>query len=98
MIRHLVPNVFPIAFASLVLRVPGAILTEATLSFLGFGDPGAPTWGRMLNHAWGHGAFGRLAWWWVIPPGLAITVICLAFVFMGHAIDEVVNPRLRRRR
>ena len=98
MIRHLVPNVFPIAFASLVLRVPGAILTEATLSFLGFGDPAAPTWGRMLNHAWGHGAFGRLAWWWIIPPGLAITTICLAFVFMGHAIDEVVNPRLRRRR
>ncbi|MCW3977718.1 MAG: ABC transporter permease, partial [Candidatus Bathyarchaeota archaeon] len=40
----------------------------------------------------------RLAWWWILPPGLAITTLCLAFVFMGHAFDEIVNPRLRRRR
>lgn len=97
MFRHLVPNVLPLAFASMVLSVPGAIITEAVLSFLGFGDPAAPTWGRMLNHAFGFGAFGRLAWWWILPPGLAITILCLAFVFMGHAVDEIVNPRLRRR-
>lgn len=97
MFRHLIPNVFPITFASLVLSVPGAIITEAVLSFLGFGDPGAATWGRMLNHAFGFGAFGRLAWWWILPPGLAITFICLSFVFIGHAVDEMVNPRLRKR-
>ena len=98
MLKHLVPNVLPIAFASLVLSVPSAILFEATLSFLGFGDPRAPTWGKMLHHAFGFGGFTQLAWWWIIPPGLAITFLCLAFVFMGHAVDEVVNPRLRRRR
>lgn len=98
MTKHLVPNVLPIAFASLVLRVPAAILFEASLSFLGFGDPRVPTWGKMLHHAFGFGAFTRLAWWYIIPPGLAITLLCLAFVFMGHALDEVVNPRLRRRR
>lgn len=96
--KHLVPNVLPVAFASLVLSVPSAILFEAALSFLGFGDPRVPTWGKMLHHAYGFGAFTRLAWWWIIPPGLAITTLCLAFVFMGHALDEVVNPRLRRRR
>ena len=98
MIRHLVPNVFPIVISSFVLRVPGAILREAALSFLGFSDPSAPTWGRMLNLAFGHQAFLRNAWWWVVPPGLAITLICLSFVFMGHAVDEIINPRLRRRR
>ena len=98
MMRHLVPNVLPIALAAMVLGVPGAILTEAGLSFLGFGDPTAPTWGKMLQSAWHYGAFDRLAWWWVIPPGLAITLICVAFVFIGHALDEIVNPRLRRRR
>jgi peptide/nickel transport system permease protein len=97
MFKHLIPNVFPITFASLVLSVPGAIITESVLSFLGFGDPRAATWGRMLNHAFGFGAFGRLAWWWILPPGLAITFICLSFVFIGHAVDEMVNPRLRRR-
>jgi peptide/nickel transport system permease protein len=98
MIKHLIPNVLPIAFASLVLGVPAAILFEAALSFLGFGDPRVPTWGKMLHQAFGFGAFTRMAWWWLIPPGLAITTLCLAFVFMGHALDEVVNPRLRRRR
>lgn len=98
MMKHLIPNVLPIAFASLVLRVPAAILFEASLSFLGFGDPRVPTWGKMLHHAFGFGAFTHLAWWWLIPPGLAITLLCISFVFMGHALDEVVNPRLRRRR
>lgn len=96
--RHLIPNILPIAFASLVLSVPGAILTEASLSFLGFGDPGAPTWGRMLHSAFSFGAFGNLAWWWIVPPGLAILFICLSFAFIGHAVDNVINPRLRRRR
>lgn len=98
MTKHLVPNVLPVAFASMVLSVPGAILTEASLSFLGFGDPSSPTWGRMLQQAFGFGAFKALAWWWIIPPGLALTALCLSFVFMGHAVDEVINPRLRRRR
>ncbi len=82
--------------SALVLAVPGAIITEAALSFLGFGDPNQATWGRMLYDAYQHGG---LPYWWVwIPPGLTITIICIGFVFMGHAIDEIVNPRLRRRR
>jgi len=98
MARHLVPNIFPVALASLVLSVPGAVLAEAALSFLGFGDPRVPTWGKMLNYAFGHGAFENGAWWWFVPPGIAITMLSLTFVFMGFAIDEIVNPRLRRRR
>jgi peptide/nickel transport system permease protein len=98
MTKHIIPNVLPVAFASLVLAVPGAILFEAALSFLGFGDPRVPTWGKMLQYSYGFGGFTRLAWWWIIPPGLAIISLCLAFVFMGYAFDEIVNPRLRRRR
>jgi len=96
--RHLVPNVFPIVAASMVLAVPGAIITEAALSFLGFGDPLAPTWGKMLHEAQEVGAFSSLAWWYILPPGFAITILCVGFVFIGHALDEIVNPRLRRRR
>lgn len=98
MTKHIIPNVLPVAFASMVLAVPGAILFEAALSFLGFGDPRVPTWGKMLQYAYGFGGFSRLAWWWIVPPGLAIIFMCLAFVFMGYAFDEIVNPRLRRRR
>lgn len=96
--RHLIPNVLPVVMAAMVLAVPGAILTEAALSFLGFGDPAVPTWGRMLYRARTQGGFGALAWWYVIPPGLAITFLCVAFVFIGFALDQIVNPRLRRRR
>jgi peptide/nickel transport system permease protein len=96
--RHIVPNIIPVAFASMVLAVPSAILFESALSFLGFGDPRVPTWGKMLQHAFAFGGFEELAWYWIVPPGLAIIGICLAFVFVGFAFDEIVNPRLRRRR
>jgi peptide/nickel transport system permease protein len=98
MLRHILPNVIPVILAALVLSVPGAILTEASLSFLGFGDPSVPSWGRMLQRAWDYGAFSQMIWWWFLPPGIAIIIICVAFVFMGHAVDQVVNPRLRLRR
>ena len=98
MLKHMVPNVLPVALASMILSVPAAILTEAAISFIGLGDPSAPTWGRMLHYAHTMGGFFELAWWWIIPPGLAITILTLCFVFIGHAVDEIVNPRLRRRR
>jgi peptide/nickel transport system permease protein len=96
--RHLLPNILPLIMASLILFVPGGILMEASLSFLGFGDPTAITWGRMLSEARQTGAFASLAWWYVVPPGLAISLLCLSFVFIGHSLDTIVNPRLRRRK
>lgn len=99
MTRHVIPNILPIALADMVLTIPGAIILEAALSFIGFGDPTTPTWGREFNLAFSVGTgFQDFIWWWVIPPGIAITLLCLAFVFISHAIDEIVNPRLRRRR
>lgn len=97
-LRHMVPNVLPIAFAAMILNVPSAIVMEAVLSFLGLGDPTVPTWGKTLEYAFRSGAFDKMAWWWIIPPGIALMTLSLAFVFIGHAVDEIVNPRLRRRR
>jgi len=99
-LRHIVPNVLPTALTAMVLSVPGAIILEAAISFIGMGDPLAPTWGKILYFAQQTQAFTSavMAWWVVIPPGLAITFLCLTFVFIGHAVDEIVNPKLRRRR
>lgn len=97
MSTHILPNVLPLVFASMVLLIPTAILTEASLSFLGFGDPRVATWGRMLHNARGFGAFTTLAWWWLVPPGLAITFLSLAFVFIGNTINEIFNPKYRER-
>jgi len=98
MLKHIIPNVLPLAFAALVLNVPSAIITEAVISFIGITPLQVPTWGKMLHYAFHAGAFQRLAWWWIVPPGLALMILALAFAFIGHAVDEIVNPRLRRRR
>ena len=97
MLHHILPNVMPLIFANLVLRIPGAILTEASLSFLGLGDPRVATWGRILQNARQFGAFTIMAWWWLIPPGLALTFMSLAFVFIGNSVNEILNPRYRER-
>ena len=92
---HILPNVMPLIFANTVLVIGGAILAEATLSFLGLGDPVQVSWGTMLHAAFNAGAIGRGAWWYFIPPGLGIVIVVLAFTLTGHAIDQALNPRLR---
>jgi len=98
MFRHIFPNVTPILFADITLGVVGAILSESGLAFLGLTDPNQPSWGRMLADAQGTGGFSAGAWWVVVFPGLMITIISLAFTFVGHTLDQVLNPRLRERR
>ncbi|NHJ13925.1 MAG: ABC transporter permease [Candidatus Thorarchaeota archaeon] len=95
--RHILPNVTPILFANITLGVVGAILSESGLSFLGLTDPSEPSWGRMLADAQGNGAFTSGAWWVVVFPGLMITTLSLSFTFIGHTLDQVLNPRLRER-
>jgi peptide/nickel transport system permease protein len=91
------PNVTPILFATITLGVVGAILSEAGLAFLGLTDPTQPSWGIMLADAQTNGAFSVGAWWVVLFPGLMITGLSLAFTFIGHTLDQVLNPRLRER-
>jgi len=94
MTRHVLPNVMPLIFANLVLVVAIAILSETTLSFLGLGDPLNFSWGTMLHYAWVNGAAGLPAWWYLLPPGIAIVLVVLAFTFIGTAYDEVLDPKL----
>ena len=97
MSKHVLPNVMPLIFANLVLVVAIAILSETTLSFLGLGDPLNFSWGTMLHYAWVNGAAGLPAWWYLLPPGIAIILVVLAFTFIGTAYDEVLDPKLRKR-
>ncbi|HJS83149.1 MAG TPA: ABC transporter permease [Nitrososphaera sp.] len=94
--RHIIPQLLPLTFASIAISVPGAILGEATLSFLGLSDPSIPTWGQILHDANEAGAASRGIWWWIVPPGLMIALTGLAFVLIGNALDAIVNPRKRR--
>ncbi len=95
MSRHVLPNVTPMIFANTTLTVAGAILLETTLSFLGLGDPTRISWGSMLESAFAVGAMTTGAWWYIVPPGVAVVVVVLAFTLVGQALEEVFNPRLR---
>jgi peptide/nickel transport system permease protein len=92
---HILPNTLPLIFANTVLIVAVAILSEAALAFLGLGDPLRISWGSMLENAFSSGAPSAGAWWYVVPPGLCITLLVLSVSILGYLFEEYVNPRLR---
>ncbi|MER7520841.1 ABC transporter permease [Streptomyces sp. NPDC126499] len=94
MTRHVLPNVMPLVLAQTTLGISTAILTEATLAFLGLGDPTVVSWGGMLQDAREAGAVSSGHWWYLAPPGIAIALVALAFTLCGRAIESVLNPRL----
>lgn len=95
-LRHVLPNVAPLILVSSTLTVASAILSETTLAFLGLGNPTDVSWGAMLNQAVGQGAVTRGAWWYLLPPGVAILLVVLGFTLCGRAIEAVLNPRAVR--
>jgi len=96
---HILPNVLPLILANMVLGIVNAVLGEAGLSFLGFGVPfGPPSWGIILYWARVRGALLNNYWWWIITPGLLIMLLVLGFAFLSHALDQILNPRLRGRK
>jgi peptide/nickel transport system permease protein len=97
MTRHVVPNVAPLILATTTLTVPVVILSEATLSFLGLGDPANISWGTMLDQAFQAGAITKEAWWYFIPPGLGVLLVALSFTLIGTALEEILDPRLKER-
>jgi peptide/nickel transport system permease protein len=98
MVRQVLPNVTPLILVSSTLTVAGALLSEATLTFLGLGNPASITWGEMLNNAFFNGAFTADAWWYLLPPGLAILVVVLGFTLTGRAVEHVLDPRTEDKR
>lgn len=94
MARHVLPNVLPLVLAQTTLGISAAILTEATLAFLGLGDPTVVSWGGMLQEARATGAVSAGHWWYLAPPGLAIALVALAFTLCGRAVERVLDPKL----
>ncbi|MGH2573750.1 MAG: ABC transporter permease [Actinomycetota bacterium] len=97
-LRHIVPNVMPLSFLYMMFTVTEAISIEAVLSFFGLLDVDM-SWGVMLSVAntQGYLLAGTDFWWLLLPAGAAVTFLAAAFFLVGRALDEIVNPRLRRR-
>jgi len=96
-LKHIFPPTLSIIISQLILMSSRAILMESSLSFLGLGDPTQKSWGIILYYAQSRSAFLSDAWvWWILPPGLLITMLVISFSYIGNALEQIVNPRLRR--
>jgi len=93
--KHILPRLLPYTFALIALSVPSFIFLEASLSFLGLGDPLLPTWGSILGQAYTGNAAFRGFWWWITFPAAGIVFATVAFALLGYSFDKVLNPRLR---
>ena len=94
--RHIFPNAFPLIFANTILTIAVSILSESVLAFLGLRPPDTVSWGRIIAEAIENDAVLYNAWWLIIP-GLCIVFLVFGFYLFGYALDEILNPRLRRR-
>jgi peptide/nickel transport system permease protein len=94
--RHILPNVLPLLLLYASFNIAWSIITEASASFLGFGDGETISWGGMLYELWLSGKT-RVAWWWFASPSICIILLVTSLVFVSRAYEEVANPRLRRR-
>lgn len=94
--RHILPNLLPLLLLYTSFNIAWAIVTEASASFLGFGDAGAYTWGVILQDLWVSGHM-RTAWWWFAWPAVAIVLLVSALVFVSRAYEVIANPRLQER-
>jgi peptide/nickel transport system permease protein len=92
--REIAPNVLQLALVNTAFALAWAIITEASIGFLGYGDPTVISWGSILYDAYASQVMYR-APWWVVPPGIAIMVLVSAVYFAGRAYEQVINPRLR---
>jgi peptide/nickel transport system permease protein len=93
--KHMFPLLLPYSLAQMALMVPSAIVYEASVSFLGLGDPTIVSWGQILHDAFTGGAVVNGLWWWAVPPGIAIAVVGSTFALLGFALDTIIAPRLR---
>jgi peptide/nickel transport system permease protein len=94
--KHIAPNVIPISLIYVSTSMAAAIMTESSISFLGLGDPIQISWGRILFTCYSSQAMFK-APWWILPPGIAITLLVLSGYLMGRAFEEIANPKLRER-
>jgi peptide/nickel transport system permease protein len=98
MFKHILPSTLSIIISQFILVASRSILIEASLSFLGLGDPTLKSWGIVLYYAQSRSAFLNNSWlWWVLPTGLLITALVIGFAFVGNSLEEIVNPKLRRK-
>ncbi|HOL41216.1 MAG TPA: ABC transporter permease subunit, partial [Methanospirillum sp.] len=88
LISDIVPVIFPVLLPKFMLTITGAMISEASLSFLGLSDPTMNSWGRMISDAFTHGGFIREMWWWFLPPAICISGAIISFIRIGMVYEK----------
>lgn len=96
MFKHILPGVSHLVVMNTALSCAGIMIAEAGLSFLGLGNPTAISWGKMLADAQSGGSMLFGHWWTIITPGIGIFLSVFAFMRLGLAIEEILNPRMKK--
>jgi peptide/nickel transport system permease protein len=94
MFVHIAPNVVPIMLIEATFVMGASILLEAGISFLGLGATDMMSWGVMLQLTFSSGAIDT-AWWWVIPPGVSVTLLVVSFFYLSRGLEDITNPQQR---
>lgn len=97
MFRHILPGVSHLVVMNTALTCAGIMIAEAGLSFLGLGNPTAISWGKMLADAQNGGSMLFGHWWTILAPGIGIFLSVFAFMRLGLAIEEILNPRMKQK-
>lgn len=96
--RHIIPALLPVLITSFASQASRAVFLEASLAFIGIGDPTSKSWGAMMRAATGfRGIWYGINWvWWVLPTAACISLLVLAFSFIGQGLERWANPRLSK--
>jgi len=93
--KHVLPQVAPLLIANTVLTIALAVFLETYITFLGLGDPSTISWGKLIENSFLGNAVLNNAWWAIVPPGVAVTVVILACTMVGQSMEDALNPRLK---
>ncbi len=93
--KYLIPRIIPLLIPGLVIGIPSFVFLEASLAFLGLGDPVLPTWGKIINDAQFNGALYNGYYYWIVQPAVLLMLTGLSFSMLGFSLDRIFNPRLR---
>ena len=85
---EILPNIQEVVFPKFLINLATALTADASISFLGLGDPFSKSWGMMINFAFVKGGLVNNMWWWYLPPGLCIISVVLLIMWLGLRIEE----------
>ena len=95
---EVMPHMFGIISPIFLTLIAAGVGMQASMAMLGIGSAAEPSWGLIINYAFGMNALFRGMWWWFVPPGLCLALLGSATTMVNFGLDEITNPTLSSKR